>query len=264
MHAAAAAVRSLRHPPGPRDRHRLRPARLQYRLRTPLRYEITRHDSLFFLNPGSGSPQGTGRLVEVTVRPEGSRTVIVLDSVASIVGSQLAGSTIDSALGTRWETRISSSGLSGELRSNRSSILLGQIEAVLRLLFPQLPSSGVRSGDFWSDSSSYRIRLDAFEATESTARSSRAAVGAGQGDLRVEVEERVSRQGLATQGGRAMTLVGTGERHVTYDFSALGWVSSLRARDSLNLNVTIPEGTQSIPVLWRATIVARLRDTIPR
>jgi hypothetical protein len=80
----------------------------------------------------------------------------------------------------------------------------------------------------------------------------------------VEAEEQLRRQGGAVQAGREMTLSGGGVRRISYSFSGEGWVSGLRATDSLDLRVTLTEGSLIIPVRWRTTVVARLRDTLPR
>jgi hypothetical protein len=238
-------------------------ARIQYRVIAPLRYEILRFDSLMFVGTGSGAPQVTVRRIAVTLRPDGSRLVLTVDSVAPIQGARLAASSVDSAREARWEVRLSPSGPNGTVRANRSSVLIGQIGAALRLLFPQLPSNGVRAADSWQDSAEYPVQLDAFVATEAADRSSRAERGALQGSVRIEVTERLSRKGKATQGGREMTVKGTGGRQVTYEFSPEGWVTMLRARDSLDLQVAVPDSPDPIPVRQRSTVTARLRGTSP-
>lgn len=237
--------------------------RIQYRVQSPLRYEILRFDSLIFSGTGSGAPQVTVRRIAVTLRPDGSRFVLTVDSVAPIQGARLAASSVDSAREARWEIRLSPSGLSGTIRANRSSVLVGQIGASVRLLFPQLPSNGVRADDTWEDSAEYPVQLDAFVATETAERSSRALRGALPGDVRIEVSERLGRKGKATQGGRTMTVNGAGGRQVTYDLSPEGWVTMLRARDSLDLLVTVPDTPAPIPVRQRSTVTARLRGNFP-
>ena len=238
-------------------------ARIQYRVKSPLRYEIVRFDSLLFLGTGSGAPQVSVRRIQVSARPDGSRLLLTVDSVTAIQGARLALSTVDSAREARWEVQLSPSGPSGTIRVNRNSVLIGQIGAALRLLFPQLPDNGVRSEDAWEDSAKYPVQLDAFEANESAKRSSRATRGAAPGSVRVEVTEQLSRNGRATKGGRAMTVVGSGARQVTYEFSPEGWVTLLRARDSLDLRVTVPDSPEPIPVRWRSTVTARLRGASP-
>lgn len=238
-------------------------ARLQYRIRNQLRYEILRFDSLLFLGSGAGTPQVTVRKIQVTVRPDGSRLLLTVDSVAAIQGARLAASSVDSAREARWEIRLSPSGPGGSIRANRGSVLIGQIEAALRLLFPQLPNNGVRVDDAWEDSGDYPVRLDAFEATESTERASRATRGTVPGGVHIEVNERLTRTGKATQGGRAMTVNGAGGRQVTYEFSPEGWVTVLRARDSLDLRVAVPDLPDPIPVRQRSTVTARLRGSSP-
>jgi hypothetical protein len=237
-------------------------ARIQYRIRSPLRYEISRYDSLFFLGTGA-TPQITGRRALVTVREDGSRFQVTLDSLAGVLGPRLAQSAIDSTRGTRWETRASSSGPSGVFRSTRNTVLVGQVGAAVALLYPQLPRDGVRVGEVWEDSTSYPIRLDAFESLETAARSSRAVAGAAPSSVRIEVVESLTRTGKAIQGGREMGLAGSGVRKILYDLAADGWITMVQAQDSLDLRVTVPDSPDPIPVRWRSTVIARLRGLPP-
>jgi len=237
-------------------------ARIQYRIRSPLRYEISRYDSLFFLGTGS-TPQITGRRAMVTVRQDGSRLQVTLDSVAGVLGPRLAQSAIDSTRGTRWESRASASGPSEAYRSTRNTVLVGQVGAAVALLYPQLPEDGVRIGEVWDDSTSSPIRLDAFESLETRARNSRAIAGAAPKSIRIEVVESLTRTGKALQGGREMGLAGSGVRRVLYDLAADGWITMVQARDSLDLRVTVPDSPDPIPVRWRSTVIARLRGLPP-
>lgn len=237
-------------------------ARIQYRIRSPLRYEISRYDSLFFLGTGS-TPQITGRRAMVTVRQDGSRLQVTLDSVAGVLGPRLAQSAIDSTRGTRWESRVSGSGPSEPYRSTRNTVLVGQVGAAVALLYPQLPEDGVRIGEVWDDSTSSPIRLDAFESLETRARNSRAVAGAAPRSIRIEVVESLTRTGKALQGGREMGLAGSGVRRVLYDLAADGWITMVQARDSLDLRVTVPDSPDPIPVRWRSTVIARLRGLPP-
>lgn len=215
-----------------------------------------------------GAPQTTGKRGVLTVRPVPGRTIeaeVRLDSLEALEDTRLSRATIDSSLGTRWQVRLGPSGPRGSLLGGRRMIVLGQVESILRLLFPQLPENGVRDGESWRDSSAYRVHLDAFEANESASRSSRAASGpGGDGHLVIEASERLARTGSASQAGQMMTLQGDGARRVSYEFAAEGWVRRLTARDSLDLVVTITPAGQTIPVRWRSTLVARLRDVLPR
>jgi hypothetical protein len=237
-------------------------ARIQYRIRSPLRYEISRYDSLFFLGTGS-TPQITGRRALVTVRQDGSRLQVTLDSVAGVLGPRLAQSAIDSTRGTRWESRASASGPGEPYRSTRNTVLVGQVGAAVALLYPQLPEDGVRIGEIWDDSTSSPIRLDAFESLETRARNSRAIAGAAPKSIRIEVIESLTRTGKALQGGREMGLAGSGVRRVLYDLAADGWITMVQARDSLDLRVTVPDSPDPIPVRWRSTVIARLRGLPP-
>ena len=237
--------------------------RILYQIKAPLSYEIRRYDSITFQNINSALPQVTGRRAHVSVRPDGSRLQIAMDSVVVVLGQKVSPSVLDSAREATFELKISPTGPSGDLKTQPETALVGQIAAGVRLLFPQLPDNGARAGDVWSDSTSYDIRLDAFDARETAARQSKAARG-GSGALRVEGVERLTRRGSAKRDGREMGLTGSGLRQVTYDLVPEGWVSFLIARDSLDLVVTVPDSPAPIPVRWRSTIIARLRGSPPR
>jgi hypothetical protein len=199
----------------------------------------------------------------VTVRQDGSRLQVTLDSLAGVLGPRLAQSAIDSTRGTRWESRASGSGPSEAYRSTRNTVLVGQVGAAVALLYPQLPEDGVRIGEVWNDSTSSPIRLDAFETLETRARNSRAIAGAAPRSIRIEVVESLTRTGKALQGGREMGLVGSGVRRVLYDLAPDGWITMVQARDSLDLRVTVPDSPDPIPVRWRSTVIARLRGLPP-
>jgi len=129
-------------------------------------------------------------------------------------------------------------------------------------LFPPLPSQGVGITDVWADSTVYRVHLDAFDAYESASRRSTAILGtSGQTTgVTVEANERLSRTGTAVQAGQPMTLRGAGSRRLRYEFAPEGWVSSMTARDSLDLVVTVGVGGEAVRVRWRSTLIGRLRD----
>lgn len=238
-------------------------APLRYGIRGPLTYELERYDTLFYASM-PGAPQGTGKRAVLTVRSLPGRTNDVevrLDSLVGLDDTRLTPATVDSTLGTRWQFTLGPAGPRSTMLGGHPTILSGQVEAIVRLLFPLLPRAGLRGQDIWSDSTAYRIQLDAFDALETAARSSQAVPGPGQGPpgVTVEASERLSRTGTAVQGGQTMTLRGDGLRRVRYQFATEGWVSALVARDSLDLVVTVGPGGETVPVRWRSTLVGRLR-----
>jgi len=233
----------------------------RYRFRAPLAYDITRYDSLGFSGPGAGPPQISGKLAVLRVQPSGGRLDIFLDSLAPAPGSRLARPAQDSALGARWQLPFSPKGLSGTIAANRRTIAVEQIGEIVRLLVPTLPGDGLKAEDVWSDSTSYSIEVDAFQALETAIRRSRAGpLGRAQGAVPpVTVEEELTRTGSATQAGQGMTMTARGRRQVSYELAPEGWVRSLAGRDSLEIRVTVTATGQAIPVHWRTTFSARLR-----
>jgi len=233
---------------------------LRATLRAPLAYEVARYDSLTYSGPGAGPPQISGKLGVLSVRQAGSHLEITLDSLEAAPGSRLSRPAADSAVGARWQGPLSSTGAAGPLTATRRTITAEQMGEIARLLLPSLPKDG-RSADSWSDSSSYAIQMDAFDAVESAAGRSRAAPiakerGAG---LAVTVEQQLTRTGHATQAGQEMTMKAAGRRLVTYELGPDGWVRSLAGRDSLEIRVTVSVTGQVIPVQWRTNFSARLR-----
>ena len=240
---------------------------LRYRPRGPLAYEVERYDSLFYASM-PGAPQASAKRGVLSVRPLPGRNndlEVRLDSLVGLEETRLTPTAIDSSIGSRWQLTLGPTGPKGELLGGHRTILAGQIEATIRLLFPPLPSGGLRVQDAWADSSSYRVRVDAFDALETAVRASQAVPGPGapsQGDAGVTVEanERLSRSGTTMQAGQTMTLKGAGLRRMRFEFAPDGWVRTLTVRDSLDLVVTVDPGGETVPVRWRSTLIGRLRD----
>jgi hypothetical protein len=240
---------------------------LHYRLPGPLAYEVERYDSLFYASM-PGAPQSTAKRGILTVRPlpgRSSEVEVRLDSLAGLEDTGLSPAAIDSSIGSRWQLTLGPAGPRGTMLGGHPTILSGQVEAIVRLLFPQLPPEGLRSLAVWADSTVYRLRLDAFDAFETAERTSQAVpavqtTSQGTAGVTVEANERLARSGTAMQAGQTMTLKGTGLRRVRYVFAPGGWVSALTARDSLDLVVTVGGGGETVPVRWRSTLIGRARD----
>jgi hypothetical protein len=233
----------------------------RYRFHAPLAYDITRYDSLGFSRPGAGPPQISGKLAVLRVQPAGGHLDIFLDSLAPAPGSRLPTPALDSAVGARWQLPFSSKGPAGTMAANRRTIAVEQIGEIVRLLVPSLPGDGLKAEDAWSDSTSYSIQVDAFQALETAIRRSRAGPlprAQGAAPL-VTVEEQLTRTGSATQAGQGMTMTARGRRQVSYELSPDGWVRNLTGRDSLEIRVIVTATGQPIPVHWRTTFSARLR-----
>jgi hypothetical protein len=240
---------------------------LRYRLGSQMKYEIERYDSLFYASM-PGAPQATAKRGILTVRALPGRAGEVevrLDSLSGLEDTRLSPGAVDSSVGGRWQMTMGPDGPRGMMAGGHSTILSGQVEALVRLLFPLLPSNGLRNSDAWSDSSRYRLQLDAFDSFETAARASQtvptlASASQDPSGVTVEAIERLSRTGSAMQGGQPLTLSGTGVRRLRYKFAPGGWVSTLAARDSLDLVVTIGQTGEKVPVRWRSTLIGRWRD----
>lgn len=251
-------------PPTSRLPEALVVAPLRYQVRAPLVYEFARFDSLSYQPSAGGTPQASDKTGLLMANPgrEHDQVEVVLQSLAAAPGTRLAVSSLDSAAGSRWQVRLGQRAPLWAAGGPSQSVLVEQVGVIVGLLFPQLPRIGVRVMDSWTDSASYRIRVDAFDAVESAIRTSK-AVGDATGVV-VEAVERLARSGSVSQGGQAMALSGGGARTLSYVFSAQGFVTSLLARDSLDLRVRVEATGEIIPVYWRSTLTARLRGAPPR
>lgn len=239
---------------------------LHYRLRGPVAYEVERYDSLFYASM-PGAPQATAQRGVLSVRPVPGRNndiEVRLDSLGGLEDARLTPATVDSSIGSRWQFALSPAGPRGPISGGHLTVLAGQIEAIIRLLFPQLPEAGLRSQGAWTDSTAYRVQVDAFDALETATRISQAVpsgqVPTGGPEVTVEANERLVRNGTGMQGGQVMTIRGTGLRRIRYQFAAEGWVGTLMARDSIDLVVTIGSGGETVPVHWHSTLIGRMRD----
>jgi hypothetical protein len=237
---------------------------VRYGLKEPLSYEIERYDSLFYASM-PGAPQASSKRGILLVRAlpgRSSQVEVRLDSLVGLDESRLTPTTVDSTIGARWQLTLGPVGPRGTMQGGHATILAGQIEEVVRLLFPQLPRDGLSRQAVWSDSATYRLQLDAFDALETAFRTSQAVPGpqTEPNGVSVEANERLVRSGTAIQAGQTMTLKGGGLRRLHYEFAPGGWISRLTARDSLDLVVTVGPGGQAVPVRWRSTLIGRLRD----
>ncbi|MGH7562743.1 MAG: hypothetical protein ACRENB_17180 [Gemmatimonadales bacterium] len=229
-----------------------------YKLPTATRYRITRIDSLTMGEGPMARPQVTGKVALVTARAQASSRVLVsLDSVAPTPGRRLSEASIDSARGLRWDFVVSRTGRTQPLKGSVASVLAEQLGQVIGLLFQQLPNTGVRAGTTWTDTERVDLRIDAFAATEVVKRNATARPGdmvSVPAVLVVDVQAELSRTGVAVQGGRQLRLQGAGRRTASYRLGAAGWPVQVRARDSLSLFVTTPEGAV-VPVQWITRMV---------
>src|SRR5215213_11712051 len=141
----------------------------------PLReasYALVRHDSLTLQLPGGANQlQLIDRTayLRVTLAPDtsGYLATIVLDSLQAAVGGVPASpDSVLPARGTRWTASLKPDGELSALKADRTTTLGDQIGSNLRTLFPGLPTSGVRPGMEWTDTTEVPIRADAFDAVE--------------------------------------------------------------------------------------------------
>jgi hypothetical protein len=226
-------------------------------------FTIERHDTLDLQLPGGASQvqllDRTGFL-HVSLAPtadSGFAATIILDSLRVTAGGVPAG--IDSvarAQGTRWTATLSATGDLSELKSDRSSSLGDQFASSLRALFPRLPPGGVRAGMEWSDSSSFPVRADAFNATEqamTTYRSTDGSASGGRKAIRVESEGSYTRSGKGTQFDQEMEMTASGKRHAVHLIGADGLLVSAQGGDSGDMTITVPAQGQTVPVKQSGT-----------
>src|SRR5215211_258390 len=186
-------------------------------------YRLERHDSLSLQYPG-GATQEQVRdriaFLRVTLAesptPGAYQVAIVLDSLQALEGGQpVSPDSVAAARGTRWTATLTAAGGLGALTPDRTGTLPDELTGRLRLLFPALPSGGVREGMEWTDTTEYKLTADAFPGSERALTTYHAtasdAPGMGKG-IALESNAPYERTGTRTQGDQELQMKGTGTR----------------------------------------------------
>jgi hypothetical protein len=225
-------------------------------------YALERHDSLTIQHPGGATQHqliDRTAYLHVAIVPDtaGFVATIVLDSIHAAVGGVPAvPDSVIPARGTRWTASLTPEGRLSALKADRSTTLGDQLGSNLRSLFPDLPAGGVQSGMEWTDTTEVPIRADAFDATERSITSYRAADSddpRAKKAIKLESTGSYQRRGKGTQYDQQMEMTASGNRTAVHYMNPDGTLASARGSDAGELTITIPAVGQTVPVKLAGT-----------
>lgn len=228
---------------------------LTYRPAPAAGYRIERHDSLTLQYPGGAvQEQVRDRIAFVHVSvgdADGGISyplTIVLDSLQAWENGQPVDSAT-AAKGTKWSGTLDADGALSQLEADRGGTLSDELSGRLRLLFPRLPSNGVREGMEWADSSEYKLVADAFPGTEKQVTTYHATPGSGsRKGITLESTGTYTRSGTRQQADQSLEMTATGTRHGVHQISTDGTIVSAQGNDSGDMTITVPAVGQTVPV----------------
>jgi hypothetical protein len=228
-----------------------------YRPARNVGYKLERHDSLTLQYPGGATQEQIRDRVahfHLTVAESGTpgayQVAIVLDSLqASENGVPVPLDSVAASKGARWTATLTPNGDLSPLKADRAGTLTDEMTGRLQLLFPRLPSGGVRDGMEWTDSTTYKLVADAFPGTEHVVTTYRAAGGASEGTtVTLQTAGSYARSGTRLQGDQELQMTATGARHGTQQIGLDGVVLSSRGNDAGDMTITVPAVGQTVPV----------------
>ena len=120
------------------------------------RYQVLMNDTMAFAMPSGDSViQYTAITAWLGQTSEpadsGFRLTFVLDSILASAQVPVPPALLDSARGTVWSIRVTPNGHVDSLSVDRTNLLAGRVESLIRFLVPSLPTNGVATGAVWTD-----------------------------------------------------------------------------------------------------------------
>lgn len=227
------------------------------------RYRLERFDTVLVQLPDSSTQtQIFGRTAWLTVATTaaggGFDATIVLDSLeVSGVMAQNAGAALDSARGTRWTGRVGANGRLSNLAADRKSLVGEQAGAMLQLLFPVLPGSGIRASAAWTDTSDAATKVDMFDVREQAVTQYLAMSPSVRGNgtsLPIQADASFSQAGTASQRGQDLSLETKGTRRFIYYLGLDGVPAGLEGSEKSDVTIMVPAVGQSMQATRRAAV----------
>jgi hypothetical protein len=222
----------------------------------PFRFE--RHDSLTFeYEGGATQQQARDRVAFLRVSlaqaptPGEYRVTVLLDSLQAMEnGAPVAPDSLLAVQGTEWTATLApGTGLS-PFKANRASTLGDEVQGRLPLLFPTLPTGGVREGMAWTDTTQYEVAADAFPGTEEavvTYRASEAEVGSREA-IALESSGTYTRSGTRMQADQEMKITASGNRKGIHRIGLDGVLLGAEGSDAGEMTISVPAVGQTVPV----------------
>jgi len=224
------------------------------------RFVFDRQDSVAMRMPnGEDQVQQLGRTVYLTVTavPSGSEFAIDIaaDSVHLDAPASFPRALVDSAKGTHWTGRLTSSGRLIGLTVSRPSLIAQQLASQLRWLFPILPPDGARPDSTWSDSTNQRIKMNNIDVTEAAMTHYRARAPA-PGDTAGSLIIEGTRNGVIDSGGPqfGQSIQGTTTTSASWRMSAAGALLGAEGTELTDMTLTIQSVGQTVPAMWQTRV----------
>lgn len=245
-------------PAGPTPTAPGRGSAITYRPVRSAAYRLERHDSLTLQYPGGATQEQVRDRVaflHLGVAESGTpgvyQVTVVLDSLQALEnGVPAAPDSIAAARGTRWTASLTESGGLSALTPDRKGTLPDELTGRLLLLFPALPTGGVREGMEWTDTTEYRLTADAFPGSERVVTTYRATEGSAPGGKAIALQSTgaYTRTGTRLQADQELQMQATGTRRGAHQFGRDGVLISAQGNDVGDMTITVPTVGQTVPV----------------
>ncbi len=230
------------------------------------RYQVLMNDTMAFAMPSGDSViQYTAITAWLGQASEpadsGFRLTFVLDSILASAQLPVPPPLLDSARGTMWSIRVTSNGHVDSLSVDRTNLLAGRVETLIRFLVPSLPMGGVATGAVWTDttmaglggpnSTVEEVSRMSWIATGPQVRGARTAlVLSGRGTF--------TQQGSVTEFGQQRDINTQGERVTTVYLGTDGVPAGFESSEASLVRVTVPSVGQTVEGRQRGTARAIL------
>jgi hypothetical protein len=221
------------------------------------------HDSLTFEYEGGATQQQTrDRVAYLRVSLAQAPTAgeygvtVLLDSLQAIEnGTPVAPDSVLAVRGTQWTATLApGTGLS-PFKASRASTLGDEVQGRLPLLFPTLPTGGVREGMAWTDTTQYEVSADAFPGLEEAVVTYQAS-GEESGTkkaIALESSGTYTRSGTRMQADQEMKMTASGNRKGTHRIGVDGVLLGAQGSDAGEMTISVPAVGQTVPVKQSGT-----------
>jgi hypothetical protein len=221
------------------------------------------HDSLTFeYEGGATQQQARDRVaflrVSLAQTPTAGeyRVTVLLDSLEAIEnGTPVAPDSVLAVRGTQWTATIApGTGLS-PFKANRASTLGDEVQGRLPLLFPTLPTGGVREGMAWTDTTQFEVVADAFPGTEDAVVTYQASSDESGGKKAIALESSgtYTRSGTRMQADQEMKMTASGNRKGVHRIGVDGVLLGAQGSDAGEMTISVPAVGQTVPVKQSGT-----------
>ena len=219
------------------------------------RYQLQRADTMELTLPDGSSQTQAYRWsawIDTRTSPEtgGYHLVLTLDSLeVAVSGIPLLQPALDSARGTRWTAHLAPDGTLSSVETDRESSVARQFAAMLRYLYPPVPSGEVRSGTTWTDSVTVPTRAQNFDVQEAGRTDYMVSGPAVHGDETVLViggNGTFTRTGSGSQYDQPMPYQSSGQRRVPFYLTTDGAPAGAEGTETSQVTVTVPAVGQSL------------------